>query len=127
MNNHKAKFLEAEEQANRLVSQMQELQRKMEAHEEAATSLSEVTTVVTTLTREFTETSVGLSNLVIKLSEIGTPSILESIDATRAELARFMSTSYSRVLRFLWIAIAIGITNLIGLLILAIALLRHSI
>jgi hypothetical protein len=108
MSDPKVRFLEAEEQAGRLLEQLQKLKSSMDDHEDAATSLREGSGAVRALAAETAEAARAVSALVTQLGDIGTPEILESINEGRAQT--------SRVVRLAWVGLGLGVAILLGLL-----------
>ncbi|MBM3145160.1 MAG: hypothetical protein FJ010_09350 [Chloroflexi bacterium] len=123
MTDHKERFLEAEEQATSLASQMRELKSKIDAHTEATSSLTETRKSVTALLGEVAEMTQGMPSVISKLSEIGTPTILDSIETSRAETSNNIVRVFEKASRLLWIAIALNAVSLIGLVFLIILVL----
>jgi len=118
MTEQKERFLQAEELANRLATQLQELKHKIDTHEESISSLNEARITITSLASEIAEMTQGIPLVISKLSEIGTPTIIESVDASRREIEKLLGTDIARTKHFLRIAITLGAANLFGFLVL---------
>lgn len=125
MTDHKERFLEAEEQASRLAAQMQELKSKIDAHEEATSSLNEARNAIASLTGELAEISQELPAVISTLSEIGTPAILQSVETSRTNLSNSIKAGFERISRLLWITIVLSVTILFGLLVLIVLVLTR--
>jgi hypothetical protein len=116
MTEHTERFLQAEEQADRLVAQLQELKVKIEAHGEAATSLGEARDGIQSLVGDLAVSAEGMRDVIEKLSQIGTPAIIEGLATTRTELTSQLNAQYERIRRLLLVVMVLGAVSFLGLL-----------
>ena len=100
MVDHKARFLEAEEQASQLVNQLSLLKREIETQAEASTSINELRVVLSTLVSELTQVSVEMQGIISKLAEIGGPKMLGSLDEIKTGVVQglnYMQVSRNKI------------------------------
>ncbi|HDD62723.1 MAG TPA: hypothetical protein ENF22_09385 [Chloroflexi bacterium] len=79
-------LLKAEEQAQKIASQLSALKEKMEGHADAEQSLAETRTNLKELIAELVAGTSLLQNVVKTLGEIGTPEILEQINGVEEKI-----------------------------------------
>lgn len=89
MDDPRETFLKAEEQAQKLASQLSALKEKMEGHAEAEQSLSDTKNSLQELISELVVGTAHLQKVIEKLSEIGTPEILEQLSAISEDQSKF--------------------------------------
>ena len=118
MNDPKQRFLQAEEQATRIVEQLQQLKLKMDAHEEASVSLAGARESIATLTSELADIARGMQSATRKLAEVGTPGILQSIDTAAEELGSKMLAGNETLRRLHLLSVVLGVATLVAVLIL---------
>jgi|GEM_PF-2456031 len=126
MANYNEKFLEAEEQANRLATQLQELKLRINAHDEAASSLNDAKSAIASLTGELSAISQKWTEMISALSKIDTSAILQAIEKSSVELNSFLRTRYERISRFMWIAFVLGSIEVLAIFVLMIIVLIRS-
>ena len=104
-------FLRAEEQADRLVTELTRLKEEIESYRTAHQALGQAAEGVSALAARSAELAVQLGRVVETLRSIGTPELLRRQEAVSSEVAAFRRAARNH---FLW--------N-IGLLVIALALL----
>ena len=121
MEDYKEKFLEAEEQASKLVSQLDELNKETRNYKEASESLTETKNKLIDLIEKQQEVAGKLNDVVEASSRIGTLEILEKISLTNEQveeaIMRF-DNSESNVKRIQYLVIVIIVLLIIAFIVL---------
>jgi len=100
MDDPRETFLKAEEQTQKLASQLSALKEKMEGHADAEQSLAETRANLKELIDELVDGSIHLQNVVKKLGEIGTPEILDQINGVEEKIDDQVSTLAEEISNF---------------------------
>lgn len=129
MTEHRELFLSAEEQANRLVAQLQALKTEVENYGEAKSSLEGVQQLLSGLVPEIAQAAGETRQVIKELGKIGTPEILENTDRISGQLVTIdkdlrsasksiadnqaasnaiLGSRLDRLERFVWVLIGMG-------------------
>lgn len=112
MTDHRERFLEIEDQADKLVSQLQALKTKMEAHSSATQALEEVHSSLVNSIPEMATMTGEIKDLTLKLDSIGTPEILNSVNSLEEKIDMilpFVENGMSRLERLIRLVLVIQV------------------
>ena len=121
MEDYKEKFLEAEEQASKLVSQLDELKKETKNYKEASESLTETKNKLIDLIEKQQEVAGKLNDVVEASARIGTAEILEKISLTNEQVEEVIirfENSESSVKRIQYLVVVLIVLMIITLIVL---------
>jgi hypothetical protein len=82
-----AKFLQAEDEASRLVDELSRLRKETEAYSAAGRALEEAVHQLGTLVKEVSGAAGGVKEVATTLREIGTPALLRAQEALGGQIS----------------------------------------
>ena len=121
MEDYKEKFLEAEEQASKLVSQLDELKKETKNYKEASESLTETKNKLIDLIEKQQEIAGKLNDVIEASARIGTAEILEKISLTNEQVEEVIirfENSESSVKRIQYLVVVLIVLMIITLIVL---------
>jgi len=119
MSEYRDKFIEAEEQASKLVSHLIELKNEAVNYKNAKSTIEKTQERISVLVEKFSSVIEGENNLVKTLREIGTDQIIEKIEKTKSSLEEKINAQNALITKLItFIYVIIGLNIILGLLIL---------